>query len=70
MAQISRGRVISQVEILIIFSVEKPPPPYPELVNILDETGQKSELTGGYERQGDSRVWRRGDFELSFDGKY
>ena len=57
------------VSILTIFSVEGPPAD-PELVNILDETGQNSVLAGGYRRQGDSRVWRYGDFELSFNGRY
>ena len=60
----------TSVSILTIFSVEGPPPPYPELVNIKDETGENSERAGVYRRQGDSRVWRYGDFELSFDGKY
>ena len=60
----------TSVSILTIFSIEGPPPPYPELVNIKDETGENSERAGVYRRQGDSRVWRYGDFELSFDGKY
>ena len=60
----------TSVSILTIFSVEGPPPPYPELVNIKDETGENSERAGVYRRQGDSRVWRYGDFELSFDGNF
>ena len=64
------SNIETSVSILTIFSVEGPPPPYPELVNIKDETGENSERAGVYRRQGDSRVWRYGDFELSFDGKY
>ena len=64
------SNIETSVSILTIFSVEGPPPPYPELVNIKDETGENNDFAGGYRRQGDSRVWRYGDFELSFDGNF
>ena len=64
------SNIETSVSILTIFSVEGPPPPYPELVNIKDESGEKADLAGVYRRQAGSRVWIYGDFELSFSGKY
>ena len=37
---------------------------------IKDLTGEKSELAGVYWRQGDSRLWKYGEYELRFDGEY
>ena len=45
-------------------------PEYPESLTIKDETGTFSELAGDYERQGDSHVWKYGEFEFAFIGKY
>ena len=45
-------------------------PEYPEFVTIKDETGNFSELAGVYERQEDSHVWKYGEFEFAFTGKY
>ena len=45
-------------------------PEYPEFVTIKDETGNYSELAEVYERQGDSRVWKYGEFEFKYTGKY
>ena len=39
-------------------------------MTIKDETGTFSELAGDYERQGDSHVWKYGEFEFAFIGKY
>ena len=41
---------------------------YPENINIKDKTGENSDLAGVYRRQGEDRVWKYGDFELSFKG--
>ena len=43
---------------------------YPKLLTIKDDTGNYSELVGVYERQGDSHVWKYGEFEFAFTGKY
>ena len=45
-------------------------PEYPESLTIKDKTGKYSELVGVYEKQGDSRVWKYGEFEFVFSGKY
>ena len=43
-------------------------PEYPKFLTIRDDTGNYSELVGVYERQGDSRVWKYGEFEFKFEG--
>ena len=43
---------------------------YPDEITILDKTGDRSSLAGVYRRQGKNRVWKYGDFELSFNGEY
>ena len=50
--------------------LEGAPPGYPENLIVKDQTGDRANLAGVYRRQGDSRVWKYGDFELSFNGKY
>ena len=35
-----------------------------------DLTGDRANLAGVYRRQGEDRVWKYGDFELSFNGEY
>ena len=45
-------------------------PGYPEKLIVKDKTGDRANLAGVYRRQGDSRVWKYGDYELSFNGKY
>ena len=55
--------------ILTISTVEGAPE-YPENINIKDKTGENSDLAGVYRRQGEDRVWKYGDFELSFNGEY
>ena len=45
-------------------------PGYPENLIVKDLTGDKVNLAGVYRGQGDSRVWKYGDYELSIDGKY
>ena len=45
-------------------------PEYPESLTIKDETGDSPQLEGVYRRQGDSLVWKYGDYEISYDGKY
>ena len=45
-------------------------PEYPENITIKDKTGENSDLAGVYRRQGEDRVWKYGDFELSFNGEY
>ena len=54
--------------ILTITTVEGAPPEYPEIITIKDKTGENSDLAGVYRRQGEDRVWKYGDFELSFKG--
>jgi len=48
---------------------EEPPPEYPENLIVKDLTGDRANLEGVYRRQGDSRVWKYGDFKFSFNGK-
>ena len=55
--------------ILTISTVEGAPE-YPENITIKDKTGENSDLAGVYRRQGEDRVWKYGDFELSFNGEY
>ena len=43
-------------------------PEHPENITVEDETGDRAHLAGVYMRQGDSRVWKYGDYELSFNG--
>ena len=45
-------------------------PRYPESLIVKDLTEDRANLAGVYRRQGDSRVWKYGDYELSFNGKY
>ena len=45
-------------------------PEYPENMTVKDQTGDRANLAGVYRRQGDSRVWKYGDYELSFNGEY
>ena len=45
-------------------------PEYPENLIVMDLTGDRANLAGVYRRQGDSRVWKYGDYELSFNGEY
>ena len=45
-------------------------PEYPENLTVKDETGERANLAGVYRRQGDSRVWKYEDYELSFNGEY
>ena len=54
----------------MISNIEGPPPGYPESIVIKDLTGEKTELAGVYWRQGDSRLWKYGEYELRFDGEY
>ena len=54
---------------MTISTLEGAPPKYPENINIKDKTGRNSDLAGVYRRQGENRVWKYGDFELSFNGK-
>ena len=56
--------------ILTISTVEGAPPEYPENITIKDKTGENSDLAGIYRRQGEDRVWKYGDFELSFNGMH
>ena len=62
--------IVISVLILTISSVETPPPEYPESLTIKDKTGDSPQLEGVYRRQNDSLVWKYGDYELSFNGKY
>ena len=55
---------------LTISTLEGAPPKYPEDITIEDKTGQNPDLAGVYRRQGEYRVWKYGDFELSFNGEY
>ena len=57
------------VNIDIISPVEGAPG-YPENLIVKDQTGDRANLAGGYKREGDSRVWKYEDFEISFNGKY
>ena len=50
---------------------EGAPPDFPANITITDFTGNNSlQDTKVYRRQGNSRVWKYGDLELSFNGKY
>ena len=64
------GNVIILRSLILTISttVEGAPPEYPEIITIKDETGENSDLAGVYRRQGTGRVWKYGDFELSFNG--
>ena len=53
-----------------IISTVEGVPEYPENLIVKDLTGDRANLAGVYRRQGDSRVWKYGDLELSFNGKY
>ena len=53
-----------------IISTVEGAPEYPETLTVEDLTGDRANLAGVYRREGDSRVWTYGDFELSFNGKY
>ena len=53
-----------------IISTVEGAPEYPENLILKDLTGDRAKLAGVYRRQGDSRVWKYGDFELSFNGEY
>ena len=53
-----------------IISTVEGPTEYPEKLTVKDITGDRANLAGVYRRQGDSRVWKYGDLELSFNGKY
>ena len=56
--------------LLTISTVEGAPPEYPENITIKDKTGENSDLAGVYKRQGEDRVWKYDDFELSFIGEW
>ena len=56
--------------IILIISTIEGRPEYPESLTIKDETGDSPQLEGVYRRQGDSLVWKYGDYEISYDGKY
>ena len=45
-------------------------PEYPESLSMKDKTGNYSELVGVYEKQGDSLIWKYGEFEFKYTGKY
>ena len=53
-----------------IISTVEGAPGYPENLIVKDKTGDRANLAGVYRRQGDSRVWKYGDYELSFNGEY
>ena len=53
-----------------IISTVEGTPEYPENLIVKEQTGDRANLAGVYGRQGDSRVWKYGDFELSFNGEY
>ena len=55
--------------ILTISNIEGAPE-YPDEITILDVTGDRSRLEGVYRRQGEERVWKYRDYELSFNGEY
>ena len=58
------------VLILTISTVERPPPGYPDSLTIRDKTKKKVEFEGNYRRQGNSLVWKYGDYKISRKGKY
>ena len=43
---------------------------YPDEITIKDKTGDRSSLAGVYRRQGEDRLWKYRDFQLSFNGEY
>ena len=45
-------------------------PEYPDYITIEDKTAKNSGLVGVYRRQGEERVWKYRDYELSFNGEY
>jgi len=51
-------------------SVKEGRPEYPESLTIKDKTGDSPQLEGVYRRQNDSLVWRYGDYEISYNGKF
>ena len=53
-----------------IISTVEGAPGYPESLTVKDKTGDRANFAGVYRRQGDSRVWKYGDNELSFNGKH
>ena len=53
-----------------IISTVEGAPGYPENLTVKDKTGDRANLAGVYRRQGDSRVWKYGDYKLSFNGKH
>ena len=57
-----------------IISTVEGAPGYPENLIVTEYSENLivdgANLAGVYRRQGDSRVWKYGDFELSFNGKY
>ena len=53
-----------------IISTVEGAPEYPENLTVKDKSGDRANLAGVYKRQGDSKVWKYEDFELSFNGKY
>ena len=61
--------IFSILYINIILTSIEGTPEYPENVTIKDLTGDRANFAGVYKRQGGSRVWRYGEFELSFNGK-
>ena len=56
-------------KILTIFT-EEGGPGYPESISLVDDTGGRPELAGVYRRQGEDRLWKYRDFQLSFNGEY
>ena len=56
--------------IILTISTVEGRPEYPESLTIKDKTGDSPQLEGVYRRQGDSLVWRYGDYEISYNGKY
>ena len=60
---------------LIIIQLLEGAQGYPEKLTVKDQTGERANLAGVYMRQEDipafaPPVWKYGDFELSFNGKY
>merc|ERR1712062_930025 len=48
-----------------LLTVTEGHPGYPDKLNATDLTGDRTNLAGVYRRQGNSRVWKYGDLELS-----
>ena len=55
---------------IVITSTVEGAPGYPENLTVKDQTADRANLAGVYRKQGDSRVWKYEDFQLSFNGKY